>query len=145
MSLPVYSHSRLHLRLRRRRGVAGPLGFVLALPIWIAMIGLLLTLGLWFWTAAINIGAISAGARATGAGADGIAAHQTFLRAGLAGLANEYIDAAYFISQGRIVLGEIKHRSASGWSTPSFFIVQMRSLARQEGFNPRPPQSGEWE
>ena len=139
------SHSHLHLRLRSRHAVAGPLGFVLALPVWIAMIGLLLTLGLWFWTAAINIGAVSAGARAAGAGADGKTVQQTFLRAGLAGLAEPYVGATHFSTQGRAVLAEIDQRSPSGWPAPSFFVVQARSLARQEGFNPRPPQPGEWE
>lgn len=137
--------THVRLRLSSRRAIAGPLGFVLALPVWISMIGLLLTLGLWFWSTAMNIGAISAGARAAGAGADGNTAHQTFLRAVLAGLAEPYVGATHISTQSRVVLAEINHRSPSGWPSPSFFVVQTRSLARQEGFNPRPPQPGEWE
>jgi hypothetical protein len=134
----------LSLHIRSRRGVDGPLGLLVALPVWWLLTGLVLVLGMWFWAAAINIGAVSQGALAYGVGNDGRAVASSFQAAGLGGWAGDYQAATQFDTGGRVVMGSVNKRTHTVFKSAPFFVVQSRTVARQETFQPRAP-SGGWD
>jgi hypothetical protein len=135
---------RLLLHIRSRRGVDGPLGFLVALPVWWLLSGLILVLGMWFWASAINIGAVSQGTLAFGVGDDGRTVASSFQAVGLGGWAGDYQAATQFAIGGRVVIGSVDKRTDTIFKSAPFFVVQSRSLARQEAFQPRAPVGG-WE
>lgn len=137
----------LAVDLRSRRGMAGPLGFLVSLPAWLAMVSLALVIGLWFWASAISIGAMSSATAAYGVGRNGRAVQEDFLRAGLMGLARPYRDAASFTLSNGAVIGRLAHTEQVRITNPGIppaFTVKVTTLARAEYFRPRPP-SGGWE
>lgn len=134
----------LSLHIRSRRGVDGPLGFLVALPVWWLLTGLVLVLGMWFWAAAINIGAVSQGTLAYGVGDDGRTVATHFQSVGLGRLAGDYEASTQFDTGGRVVMGSVDKRTNTVFKSAPFFVVQSRTVARQEGFQPRAP-SGGWE
>jgi hypothetical protein len=135
---------RLSLHIRSRRGVDGPLGFLVALPVWWLLTGLVIVLGMWFWAAAINIGAVSQGTLAYGVGSDGRAVASSFQAVGLGGWSGDYQAATQFETGGRVVLGIVNKRTDTVFKSAPFFVVQSRTVARREAFQPRAPAGG-WE
>ena len=132
--------------LRSRRGVAGPAGFILAIPAWYILVGILLVVAFWLWSLAINAGAIAQGTQAFGLGRNGGATTSDFQRAGLGGLASEYRGTTRFRFTDRAVVGEIDRTTdVTAFPVPPSFTVQVRTVARQEGFRARPPMPGQWE
>lgn len=134
----------LSLHNRSRRGVDGPLGFLVALPVWWLLTGLILVLGMWFWTAAINIGAVSQGTLAYGVGDYGRAVASRFWAVGLGGWAGDYQAATQFETGSRVVIGNMEKRTDTVFKSAPYFVVQSRTVARQEAFQPRAPAGG-WE
>lgn len=135
---------QLSLHIRSRRGVDGPLGFLVALPVWWLLTGLVLVLGMWFWSAAVNVGAVSQGTLAYGVGNDGRALASRFQVVGLGGWAGDYQTVTHFETGGRVVMGSVNKRTDTVFKSAPFFVVQSRTVARQEAFQPRAPTGG-WE
>jgi hypothetical protein len=144
LSLKEASMKRFLLHIRSRRGVDGPLGFLVALPVWWLLTGLVLVLGMWFWAAAINIGAVSQGTLAYGVGNDGRVVASSFQAVGLGGWAGDYQAATQFGTDDRVVIGSVDKHTYSIFKSAPFFVVQSRTVARQEVFQPRSPTGG-WE
>lgn len=127
--------------------MTGPLGFLVALPAWLAMVSIALVVGMWFWASAISIGAMSSAAQAYGVGRDGRAVQQDFLQAGLMGLARPYRDDSTFVLFNGAVIGRLSHTEQVRITNPAIppsFTVKVATLARAEYFRPRPPAGG-WE
>ena len=144
VKLNTQTKTHLVLRTRSRRGVYEALGTLAALPVWWLMAGLVLVLGLWFWSSAINIGAITTGTQAYGLGADGKAYADNIRNTGLAGFAGDTAAGTSWSTSGRAVIGQV-HATTPTIFDPSWsFTVAARSVARQESFYPR-SSGGGWE
>ena len=132
------------INLRSRRGADGPLGFVVALPVWWVTIGALLVLGYWFWSLAANVMGSTLGMQALLAGRDPEAARRAMLSAALGGYASDFADVA-ITERGRAVISDMNATvDVHAFPSPDQVTVQVRTLARVERFYPRPPDGG-WE
>ncbi len=137
------------INFRSRKGVSEPLGFVLAFPIWWALIGILLVCSLWFWSLAANTIALTRDGQAIAVGRDGEAARRYFVAAALGGYAKPYAQGTY-TNLGRAVAAEIDHtQDASPFQVPKTYVVHVRVVSRLERFyakpdNPMDPNAG-WE
>ena len=137
------------IKLRSRRGISEPLGFVLAFPIWWALIGILLVCSLWFWSLAANTIALDRGGQAIAVGRDGETVRRDFIAAALGGYAAPYAQASYN-NLGRAVSAEIDQtQEILAFQTPKIYIVRARMITRIERFyakpdNPMDPNEG-WE
>lgn len=133
-----------HINLRSRRGTSEPLGFLIALPVWWAAIGIVLVLGLWFWSLAANMIGLTRSGQALAAGHAGEAQRRAYIAAALGGFASDYGQANYTHSN-RAVVGSVDATvDIHAFPAPAAITVQARTVSRIEQFYPRPPNGG-WE
>jgi len=132
------------LHARSRRGVYEALGTLAAVPVWWLLTGLILALGLWFWSNAINIGALTVGTQAYGLHADGKAYADNIRNVGLRGFAGDTAAGTSWSTSGRAVIGQVHATTQTVFDRRWSFTVAARSVARQESFYPRAPGGG-WE
>ena len=133
-----------NINLRSRRGADGPLGFLVALPVWWATIGALLVLGYWFWSLAANVMGSTRGMQALLAGRDPEVARREVLSVALGGYASDFADVAA-TERGRAVTRDVNTTvDVHAFPSPDQVTVQVRTLTRIERFYPRPPEAG-WE
>jgi hypothetical protein len=136
----------MRMNLRSRRGVTEPTGFIIALPVWYIAICLLLVLGYWMWSLAVNVVGLSQAGQALGVGRDAEAIRRGVLAAGLGGFAADYRDAASYHYLPRTVIGEVDHTTeVRALPAPRSLTVRARTVARLERFYARPPEAGGWE
>ncbi len=134
----------MKINLRSRRGADGPLGFLIALPVWWATMGVVLVLGFWLWSLAANALSMTRSGQAIAVGKNGESPRKTFLAAALGGYATHYASANY-AQQGRAVVGSINASiDVNAFPSPDRITVRARFVSRAEQFYPRPPNSG-WE
>ncbi|NJM40713.1 MAG: hypothetical protein HC853_08045 [Anaerolineae bacterium] len=132
------------INFRSRRGEDGPLGFLIALPVWWATMGVVLVLGFWLWSLAANALGMARGGQAIAVGKNGEAPRRALLANALGGYAAHYTNASY-IQQGRAIIGSVNADVAvSAFPSPDRITVKARFVARHEQFYPRPP-NGVWE
>jgi hypothetical protein len=131
--------------LRSRRGVSSPAAFIVTFPIWYITIGILLVLGLWMWSLAVNFIGISQGGQALAVGRDAESVRRGVIAAGLGGFGADYAHAAYS-QEGRAAVASVDRTvPVTAFPAPGSFTVQARTVARIERFYPRPPDAGGWE
>lgn len=136
--------SRQPVNLRSRRGVDGPLGFLVALPVWWATMGVVLVTGFWLWSLAANTLALTRGGQAVAVGKPGEVVRKSLLSTALGGYAAHYQDADY-AQQGRAVVGSVNSNVAvTAFPSPDRIHVAARFVTRLEQFYARPPEGG-WE
>lgn len=133
-----------HINLKSRRGTDGPMGFILAFPIWWTAIGIVLVVGLWWWSMAANVIGLNRSGQAQALAADGEIQRRAYLTAALGGFAADYADADQQ-RRGRALITSIDANVAiKPFPAPHSFIVQARIIGRDERFYPRPAEVG-WE
>lgn len=134
-----------HLNLRSRRGVSEPLSFIVCFPVWWLSIGIVLVLGMWMWSMAINVVALNQSGQAVAVGRDGEAARRSALAAGLGGFVSDYANADYDAVNSRAASVAVDRTvPVRVFSVPSDYTVRQRVLVRQERFYARPSEGG-WE
>jgi hypothetical protein len=132
------------INLRSRRGADGPLGFIIALPIWWTTIGIVLVLGYWFWSLSANMIGLTRSAQAISVGLDGETPRRAYVATALGGFAEDYASASY-TDLGRATAGAVNVTvDVHAFPSPDAVAVQAQSIARRERFYPRPPNGG-WE
>jgi hypothetical protein len=132
------------INLRSRRGADGPLGFLIALPVWWATIGVVLVLGFWLWSLAANTLSMTRSGQAVAVGKNGERPRKTLLAAALGGYAAHYASANYG-QQGRAAIGGMNANvDVKAFPSPDRITVKARFVTRLEQFYPRPPDGG-WE
>lgn len=135
----------MRIDLKSRRGVSSPAAFILALPIWYIVIGVLLILGFWMWSLAINTIGITQGGQALAVGRNPEMVRHGVLAAGLGGFGSDYADATYSRA-GRAATASIDTTvPVHAFPAPRAITVQAGTVARIEQFYPRPPAAGGWE
>ena len=135
----------MRINLQSRRGVSSPAAFILAFPIWYITIGILLVLGLWMWSLAINFIGISEGGQALAVGRNAEAVRRGVIAAGLGGFGSDYANATYSRSGRAATAGIDRTVPVTAFPAPHAFTVQARTIARIEQFYSRPPDVGGWE
>jgi hypothetical protein len=131
--------------LRSRRGTSEPLAFVLCFPIWWFSVGIVLVLGMWLWSMAINVIALNQAGQANAVGLGGEPLRRAALAAGLGGFARDYGAVTYGELGGRGALVEVNTTlPVRGFRVPPAYTVRQRVIVRREAFYARAPQEG-WE
>lgn len=136
--------------LSSREGVSEALAFIYAFPIWWFTIGIVLVVGLWVWSTAVNFIGLAQASQAFGVGADAVRIREETLAAGLGGFATTHRSLGLGDAPG----GRAKEASVDvttdvqAFPAPGSFTVQQRTLSRIEQFYARPPSAalpGGWE
>jgi hypothetical protein len=131
--------------LRSRRGNSEPLAFVVCFPIWWFGVGIVLVLGMWLWSMAINVVSLNLAGQAQSVGIDGESRRRSALAAGLGGFASDYAAGNQRDVNGRGIAIEIDRRVAvRGFVSPDAYMVRQRVVVRREQFHARGPEDG-WE
>lgn len=134
----------MKINLRSRRGEDGPLGFLIALPVWWAMMGVVFVLGFWLWSLAANTLGMTRSGQAIAVGKNGEAPRKSLVAAALGGYATHYAHATY-AQQGRVAIGSVNADvDVKAFPSPDRITVKARFVTRAEQFYPRPPNGG-WE
>lgn len=132
------------INLKSRRGADGPLGFIMALPVWWVTIGIVLVLGYWFWSLSANTIGLARSMEAISMGRDGESQRRAYVSTALRGFADDYATADY-TDLGRATQGAVNVTvDVHVFPSPESVTVQAQGIARQERFYPRPPNGG-WE
>ncbi|NJM41835.1 MAG: hypothetical protein HC853_14290 [Anaerolineae bacterium] len=135
---------RYPIRLRSRRGAGEAAGFLIALPVWWATIGILFVLSFWFWSMAANMMGLTRSGQALAVGKDGEAARKGFVGVALGGYAKDYGTATY-VTNERSVTGSVDVTTdVHAFPSPDSITVKARVVTRIEKFYARPPNTG-WE
>lgn len=135
----------MRIDLKSRRGVSSPAAFILVFPIWYIVIGVLLVLGFWMWSLAINFVGISQGGQAMAVGKDPEVSRRGVIAAGLGGFGSDYGDASYSRADREATAGIDKTILVQAFPAPHAITIQVGTIIRIEKFYPRPPESGGWE
>lgn len=136
--------NRQPVNLRSRRGADGPLGFLIALPVWWATMGVVLVTGFWLWSLTANTLALTRSGQAIAVGKPGEGVRRELLNTALGGYAAHYQDADY-AQQGRAVVGSVDSDvNVTAFPSPDHIYVAARFVTRTEQFYARPPDGG-WE
>ena len=69
----------MKINLRSRRGEDGPLGFLIALPVWWATMGVVFVLGFWLWSLAANTMSMTRSGQAIAVGKNGAGTPTMFI------------------------------------------------------------------
>ncbi|MCL5998679.1 MAG: hypothetical protein M1546_21865 [Chloroflexi bacterium] len=135
----------MRIDLRSRRGVSNPAAFILVFPVWYIVIGILLVLGFWMWSLAINFIGISQGGQALAVGRDPEMARRGVIAAGLGGFGTDYADASYSRAGREATASIDKTIPVQAFPAPRAITIQAGTIIRIEKFYSRPPEAGGWE